>query len=57
MSDTFPDVITKRPFDLWNSYITNELLEDVVAIQTCMQNKIKTTKFLNSPKKNYNAFS
>ena len=31
LSDTFPDLITKRPFDLWSSFITNELLEDVVA--------------------------
>ena len=31
LSNTFPDVITKRPFDLWSSFITNELLENVVA--------------------------
>ena len=31
LTDTFPDLITKRPFDLWSSVIVNELLEDVVA--------------------------
>ena len=30
LPNTFPDVITKRPFDLWSSFITNALLENVV---------------------------
>lgn len=24
LSETFPDLITKRPFNLWSSFITNE---------------------------------
>ena len=39
LSDTFANLITKKPFDLWSSFITNELLEDV-AYQPTMRGTI-----------------
>ena len=51
LSDTFPDLVAKRPFDLWNSVIANELLEDAVAKSNMYAKQDKNDQAFELPKR------